>query len=115
MEKNTNVVKKNTDLDKENKRNIMALVESEYEKNEIRKENKEISQSLDTVLKENTVLNEHLQVKENTIKALKELIDEMKSKDGKENADESNVENGNDDSRAKKKTPSNEELSGENE
>ena len=59
-----NVISKNVSLNRENKRLKLALKQSEFEKQTIKKELEANRESLSTALRENTVLNETVKLHE---------------------------------------------------
>ena len=67
-----NVISKNVAMDKENKRLKLALKQSEFEKNNLKKEIEVQRETLDATLKENVVLNETIRLKESINDATRE-------------------------------------------
>ena len=62
---------KNVALDRENKRLKLALKQSEYEKQKLKTEIEAQREALDLALRENTVLNETIRLKNNLEQARK--------------------------------------------
>ena len=72
VEKNENLIKKTTALDKENRRLKLAFNQSMVEKADLKKELDAQSGALNDVLKQNTTLNDELKVKSELVKVLRE-------------------------------------------
>ena len=84
-DKNENLVKKNIALDRENKRNKLALNECIVEKENLRKELNAQNDTISEVIKQNTTLNEELKTKNELINILKEENDIRNQKSNEQN------------------------------
>ena len=69
-EQNSNLTKKNVQSEKDIRRSEVALAECIFEKSEVTKEISVQREALDAVIKQNTILNEDLKVKDEIIKAI---------------------------------------------
>ena len=71
------MTKANVNLDKENKRTLQSFNQSLFEKEQLRKRIIAHEESMNEVIKENSILNEDIKVKSNLIKLLRvSILDE---------------------------------------
>ena len=84
LEKNNNLTKKNTAMDRETKRLTLAFNQSLHEKEVVRKELNVTCESLNDALKQNTTLNDELKVKT-------DLINIMRDNGSQSEADDNSV------------------------
>ena len=75
-DQNSNITRKNVQMEKDLRRGEMALAECIFEKSEATKEINAQREALDDVIKQNTVLNEELKVKTEIIKAISQNNEE---------------------------------------
>ena len=87
-EQNNNLTKKNVSMAKEIKTNELALAECLYEKAELKKEVNAKIETVNDTIKQNTLLQEEIKVKDDIIKALSENDVEISENEKKSKDDE---------------------------